>query len=646
MKKSIATLCCGLLALAATAVAKPKAIVLFYADDLGYNDTSAYGCGKVPCPNLDKLAAQGLTFTDAHSVASVCTPSRYSILTGQYAWRKKGTGILPGDAKLILPTTEEAPTLPEMMRRAGYQTAAIGKWHLGLGRGEAPVDWNSHISPGPAEVGFDYSFIMAATADRVPCVFVRDGEVVNLDPQDPIQVDYRKPFPGEKTADTDPELLKAWGRPDDPQHADTIVDGISRIGHMTGGTAALWKDQDLADTLTEEAVNYIKACSGAPFFLYFCTNDIHVPRDPHARFRGKSELGIRGDVTVQMDDALGRIQAALTEAGYKPEETLIIFTSDNGPVISDGYLDGADKDCAGHNPAAPYSGGKYTLQEGGTRVPFIVSWPGHVPAGERTGALISQVDLVRTLSTMVGVSIPEGQCEDSQNQAYALLGRDPVGRNWLVSQTNGGEKLALRVRNMKLIPGKEDLLYDLKTDIEEKHNIAAECPDIVKGMKRVLEEVQEAKYLNNEQQLRTFQVEEDIRWHNRLSAVKQAEHVVIQVVLTDFFGRRGHQQEVRQMTLSAEDTKAVKELLLTKLNKNGIMRRSDLTEEIRTDIVFATSTGRVLLRMALQDLLVRFGDGEEDDMHLLSNAAVKELEAHLPTEQMKAAEEELEKLAK
>lgn len=490
-------------ALAATAVAadKPRAIVLFYTDDLGYHDTSAYGCEKAPTPHLEKLAEQGLTFTDAHSVASVCTPSRYSILTGQYAWRRKGTGILPGDAKLILPTCDEAATLPDLMRKAGYHTAAIGKWHLGLGRGTEPVDWNKHISPGPKEVGFDYSFIMAATADRVPCVYLRDGDVVNLDPNDPIKVSYNKPFEGEKTGFSNPELLKPWGHSDGPQHAGTIVDGISRIGHMTGGTAALWKDQDLADTITADAVNYIKSREGKPFFLYFCTNDIHVPRDPHARFRGKSQLGIRGDVTVQMDDSLGQIQTALTEAGYKPEETLIIFTSDNGPVISDGYLDGAKKDCAGHNPAAPYSGGKYYLYEGGTRIPFIVSWPGHIQQGGKSDVLIGQIDLIRTLATLTGAPIPEGQCKDSQEQLAALMGQDTHGRDWLITQTNGGAALALRVGNYKLIPGKKDQLFDLSQDIAEKHNIAAECPEIVEGMKAAMKEIQAANYTADRLQL-------------------------------------------------------------------------------------------------------------------------------------------------
>lgn len=471
---------------------KPQAIVIFYADDLGYHDTSTYGCEKVPCPNLDKLAEEGLLFTDAHSTTSVCTPSRFSLLTGKYAWRQKGTGILPGDAKLILPTKDEAATLPSLMQKAGYRTAAIGKWHLGLGRGEEPIDWNRPIRPCPREVGFDYSFIMAATADRVPCVYIRNGGVVGLDPADPIRVSYapNARFEGELTGEEHPELLKPWGRSADKSHDKTIVDGISRIGHMGGGKAALWKDQDLADTLTEEAVRFIRESKGEPIFLYFCTNDIHVPRDPHLRFRGKSGLGIRGDVTLQMDDSLGRVRAALRESGY--DDCLFVFASDNGPVIADGYLDNAPQDCAGHNPAAPFSGGKYGIQEGGTRLPLIVCWPGQVDAGTRSNALVSQVDFARSLAELVGVEVPQGSLPDSESHLSALLGKDPIGRCCLVEQALYNNQLALRYGQYKFVDSARPQLYDLSVDVEEKENIAARHPELVERFRSTLQRIRQA----------------------------------------------------------------------------------------------------------------------------------------------------------
>lgn len=490
--------CLFSLALPLLATEKPRAIVIFYTDDLGYNDTSTYGCDKVPCPNLDKLAAEGLRFTDAHSTHSVCTPSRYSMLTGEYAWRRKGTGILPGDAKLILPTATERATLPSLMQQAGYRTAVIGKWHLGLGRGEEPTDWNRPISPGPAEVGFDYSFILAATGDRVPCVYLQNGNVVGLDPADPIYVSYKTPFEGEPLGSTHPKLLKPHARSNGPQHNCAVIDGIPRIGYMKGGKAALWKDQDMADRITDEAIRFISesAAMNKPIFLYFATNDIHVPRDPHKRFVGKSGMGIRGDVTLQMDDCLGRLRAALTEHGYS--DCLFIFSSDNGPVINDGYFDGSIRDCKGHNPVAPMSagkwrdgklaGGKYGIMEGSTRVPFIVSWPGHTGKGD-SAALVSQIDLARTLAELAGVTIPDGALSDSRNQLPALLGQDATGAPHIVESNNGGI-LALRCGKYKYYQqGKTEHLYDLSTDLQEKNNIAAQHPELTRKMRGQLNQL-------------------------------------------------------------------------------------------------------------------------------------------------------------
>jgi hypothetical protein len=238
-------------------------VVIIYTDDLGYGDVSSYGAAALQTPNIDRLAREGVRFTDAHSAAATCTPSRYAMLTGQYAWRRRGTAILPGDAGLVIEPGRT--TLATIFERSGYAAAVVGKWHLGLGPAGGP-DWNGLVSPGPREIGFGYSFIMAATGDRVPTVYVENGRVVGLDPNDPIRVSYAAPLDQAPIGKTNPELLKLH-----PSHGhdQTIVNGISRIGYMTGGKAALWKDEDMADVFTSHAVNFIERNRTQPFFLYF-----------------------------------------------------------------------------------------------------------------------------------------------------------------------------------------------------------------------------------------------------------------------------------------------------------------------------------------------------------------------------------------
>ncbi len=376
--------------------AQPPNIVLIYADDLGYGDVGCYGATRIRTPNIDHLARQGLRFTDAHAPSSTCTPSRYALLTGEYAWRRKGTSVLPGDANLIIAPGRE--TLPAMLQRAGYATGIVGKWHLGLGVGN--IDWNGTIKPGPLEIGFDESFIMAATGDRVPCVYIRGHHVVGLDPRDPIRVSYGKPIGDEPTGAAHPELLKmklTHG------HDQTIINGISRIGFMAGGKAARWVDEDMADVYTREAVAFIERHASAPFFLELATHDIHMPRVPHARFAGSSECGVRGDVVQELDWCVGQVLETLDRLKLA-DRTLVLFSSDNGPVVDDGYADGAVHDLHGHRPAGPFRGGKYSLFEGGTRVPFLVRWPGRVRPGI-ADALVNQVDLLASLAALSGQTL-------------------------------------------------------------------------------------------------------------------------------------------------------------------------------------------------------------------------------------------------
>ena len=381
-------------------------VVFLYADDLGYGDLGCYGAMRVKTPNVDRLSEQGLRFTNAHSPAATCTPSRYSLLTGEYAWRQKGTGVLPGNARMIIEPGRT--TLASILKKAGYTTGAVGKWHLGLG--DEKLDWNGEIKPGPLEIGFDYCFLIPATGDRVPCVYVEDHRVVGLDPADPIQVSYGEPIGDEPTGKEHAELLKVH-----PSHGhdQTIVNGISRIGYMSGGKATRWVDEDMADVITDKAVAFVERNQSRRFFLYFATHDVHVPRVPHPRFVGKSKMGPRGDAIVQFDACVGRVLDALDRLKLT-ENTLVILSSDNGPVVDDGYEDQAVEKLGDHKPAGPWRGGKYSNFEGGTRVPFLVRWPGRVKPGT-SEALISQVDFIASFAALTGQSLGRDDAPDSMN---------------------------------------------------------------------------------------------------------------------------------------------------------------------------------------------------------------------------------------
>jgi arylsulfatase A-like enzyme len=460
---------------------KPN-VVLIYADDLGYGDLGCYGASAVKTPRLDQLAAEGLRFTDAHSSSATCTPSRYALLTGEYAFRQKGTGVLPGDAGLIIDPSRT--TLAGVFHQAGYRTGVVGKWHLGLGGNN--LDWNGEIKPGPLEIGFDQSYIIAATGDRVPCVYVEDHRVVGLDPADPITVRYTGPLDDAPLGSTHPELLKMK-----PSHGHdmTIVNGISRIGYMRGGKAALWKDEDMADVLGRQAVKFIEQNKEQPFFLYFATHDIHVPRVPHGRFAGKTPLGPRGDVIEELDATAGAVLDALDRLGLA-KNTLVIFSSDNGPVVDDGYQDDAVAKLGRHQPAGPWRGGKYSNYEGGTRVPFIVRWPGHITPGT-SDALVCQVDLIRSFASLLQQPIASPAAPDSQDVMAALLGQSPNGREALVEHA---QVLSLRQGPWKYIrPAKgppvnpntgtemgrdaAGMLFNLATDPGERQNVLRENQD-------------------------------------------------------------------------------------------------------------------------------------------------------------------------
>lgn len=472
--------------------ARPN-IVLIYADDLGYGDVACNGSSTIATPNLDRLAAEGLRFTDAHCSAATCTPSRFAMLTGSYAFRGKRTGIQPGDANLIIPPG--TVTLPERLQAAGYATGVVGKWHLGLGDG--PIDWNQLVAPGPEAVGFDYHFLIPATGDRVPCVYLEQGRVVDGDPADPIQVSYGKRLGDAPTGKERPDLLKQrWSH----GHDKTIVNGVSRIGYMTGGKAARWVDEDMADALVEKATRFVESHAEEPFFLYFSTHDIHVPRLPHARFVGSTGMGPRGDAIAQLDWCVGALLDDLDRRGLA-EETLVLFTSDNGPVLDDGYHDDANELIGDHRPAGPYRAGKYSKFEGGTRVPLLVRWPNRVAAGAVSQALVGQIDFARSLVRLVGADDAES-LPDSRDQLAALLGQDRVGRPHLVQEAN---QLALRQGDWKYLSpdrtrdglgpwsmqktGPRGSLFDLSSDPGEQNDVIDRYPDRAESMRRLLKNI-------------------------------------------------------------------------------------------------------------------------------------------------------------
>jgi arylsulfatase A-like enzyme len=499
----------------ATKNGKPN-IVIILADDVGYGDLTCYGGINVDTPHLDGLAKSGLRFTNAHSDAATCTPSRYAMLTGSYAWRHDGVQILPGDAKSLIEPGQ--PTIASLLKSAGYATGLVGKWHIGLGDGT--IDWNGEIKPGPRELGFDEAFFFPATADRVPTVYIHDRRVANLDPHDPIRVSYKAKIGDEPTGREDPELLKMKLS---EGHDGTIVDGISRIGYMTGGKAALWNDETIAQTFTDHACDFIETHKAEPFLLYFTPSDIHVPHAPADKFAGRSQCGIRCDTITQLDWSVGRVLEALKKAGVA-DNTMVIFTSDNGPVVNDGYDDNSVALLGAHKPGGGLRGGKYSIYEGGTRMPFITHWRGHITPGV-SEALISQVDLLRSLAALVDQPVPEKGAPDSLNELAVLLGTSPQGRELLVEEAT---VLAIRTKQWKLIdrsqrpgahpppappptpqtprqreiaqllmPGAKEYptapleLYDLKNDPGETKNVADANPEIVERLRHALAQLRD-----------------------------------------------------------------------------------------------------------------------------------------------------------
>ena len=479
----------------AAAAAAPPNIVYIYADDLGYGDVSCYGATRVQTPNLDRAAAAGVRFTDAHSSSATCTPSRYALLTGEYAWRQQGTGVLPGDAALIiqpgrytLPAMLQAGRLPDRRRR--QMASRPRRPRSRLERRDQARARSSSASTTPSS--------FPATGDRVPCVFVENHRVVNLDPNDPIRVSYDQPIGGEPTGAANPELLKMQ-----PSHGHdkTIVNGISRIGYMTGGKSARWVDEDMADTFTGKAVAFIEQNRARPFFLYFATHDIHVPRVPHPRFVGKTGWARAATPSpswtgpsASILDTLDRLKLA--------RNTLFIFSSDNGPVVDDGYRDEAVEKLGDHKPAGPLRGGKYSAFEAarGCR-----SWS----AGRaRSSRASRRRRSARSTCSPASPRSPAGNCPTMPRptastccprcSANRRQGRPHIVEHatalslivgdWKVIQPHNGPKRNQTGNEIGNDP--QPQLFNLVNDLAEQNNVAAQYPDKVKEMLAMLAQIQ------------------------------------------------------------------------------------------------------------------------------------------------------------
>lgn len=471
---------------------KPNIIVIM-ADDLGFGDLGCYGATAVQTPNIDKLASEGVRFTSGYCSASTCTPTRFSFLTGTYAFRQKGTGVAPPNGPaLIKPGTE---TIASVLKKAGYATAVIGKWHLGLG--DPKPDWNGELKPGPLEIGFDHCHLLPTTNDRVPQVYVHDHRVLNLDPKDPLWVGDKAPDENHPTGITHRDTLRMnWTH----GHNNTIHNGIGRIGFYTGGHAARFRDEDLGDEWVKRSNTWIEAHKDRPFFLFFASHDIHVPRMPHERFQGKTPLGFRGDCIVEFDWCVGEIMKTLDRLKLA-ENTLIVLCSDNGPVLDDGYVDGAVEKLGLHEPAGPFSGGKYSVLEGGTRTPFITRWPGRIKPGV-SDEVVCTVDLAASFAALSGTALPENACLDSLNVLPALLGEPGAkGRDHLLQQDNNGVNFGLRIGEWKLVRSKPQgkskavvtkkprvesgslhRLYHLPDDPAELKDVSAQNPEKTQEM--------------------------------------------------------------------------------------------------------------------------------------------------------------------
>ena len=444
-------------------------VVYILADDLGYGDVKCLNAdGKIPTPNVDRLAREGMVFTEAHSGSAVCTPTRYWILTGRYCWRSRlKSGVLNGSSPALI--EEGRMTVASLLKRHGYRTACVGKWHLGLGR-DRQTDFGKPLRPGPNDAGFDYFFGIPASLDMPPYCFVENDRPTEM----PTETIAASPSPA------------MW-----------------RAGHIAPG----FRHIDVLPTITQKAVafieRYAKESKGLPFFLYWPLTAPHTPIVPNAKFVGKSGVGAYGDFLCEMDDCVLRMMKALEENGLA-ENTLVIFTSDNGCSPEANFKALAEH---GHNPSYIFRGMKADIFEGGHRIPFIARWPGRIAPGTQCAETISLTDLMATAAEIVGEDLPPDAGEDSVSILSALLveKRDgPLREATVHHSINGSFSIRQGKWKLELCPdsggwshprpgaaGKPELppvqLYDLSKDIAERQNVYAEHPEGVAQLTALLE---------------------------------------------------------------------------------------------------------------------------------------------------------------
>jgi arylsulfatase A-like enzyme len=448
-------------------------IVYILADDLGYGDVGCLNAdGKIPTPNMDRLAREGMIFTDAHSGSAVCTPTRYGILTGRYCWRTRlKSGVLNGYSPALI--EEGRMTVASLLKKHGYRTACVGKWHLGLGPGEK-TDYDKPLRPGPNDVGFGTFFGIAASLDMPPYCFIENDRPTRM----PTKMIEASPSPA------------LW-------RGGAIATGFRHI--------------DVLPTITRKAVEFIdahaKQAQGSPFFLYFPLTAPHTPIVPNTEFVGKSGLGVYGDFVCEVDDCVGRVMKAVDD-NRLAENTLIIFTSDNGCSPQADYKALAEH---GHNPSYAFRGAKADIFEGGHRIPFIARWPGRIKPATQCDETICLTDLVATAAEIVGERLPDDAGEDSVSILSALLGKEhdePLREAIVHHSIDGSFSIRQGKWKLELCAGsggwssprpeaakKQGLptvqLYDLSRDIGEKENVCAEHPDVVKQLTALLEKYKE-----------------------------------------------------------------------------------------------------------------------------------------------------------